>query len=81
MAIGVGDDDQRHFVGFTCVNSESYASWRGFLQDLVQRWVRNVRLVTSDALGGLAARPRVRQARRARQDRLWGAPDSASSTS
>ena len=46
MAIGVGDDDPRHFVGFTCVNSENYASWRGFLQE---RWVRNVRLVTSDA--------------------------------
>ena len=39
MAIGVGDDDQRHFVGFTCVNSESYTSWRGFLQDLEQRGV------------------------------------------
>jgi transposase-like protein len=49
VAIGVGDDDQRHFVGFTCVNSESYASWRGFLQE---RGVHNVRLVTSDALGG-----------------------------
>ena len=49
MAIGVGDDDQRHFVGFTCVNSESYTSWHGFLQ---QRGVRNVRLVTSDTLGG-----------------------------
>ena len=46
MAIGGIDDDQRHFVGFTCVNSESYASWRGFLQE---RGVRNVRLVTSDA--------------------------------
>ncbi|QUC03674.1 transposase [Atopobium sp. oral taxon 416] len=49
MAIGVGDDDQRHFVGFACANSKSYASWRGFLQ---QRGVHNVRLVTSDALGG-----------------------------
>ena len=77
MAIGVGDDDQRHFVEFTCANSESYASWRGFLQE---RGVHNVRLVTSDALGGLAARPRARQARRARQDRLRGGPDSAPST-
>ncbi|RRF97724.1 MAG: hypothetical protein DUD39_13435 [Coriobacteriaceae bacterium] len=46
VAIGVGDDDPRHFVGFTCVNSESYASWRGFLQEC---GVHNVRLVTSDA--------------------------------
>ena len=58
MAIGVGDDDPRHFVGFTCANLKSYASWCGFLQE---RWVRNVRLVTSDALGGLAALHRVRQ--------------------
>ncbi|RRG00159.1 MAG: hypothetical protein DUD39_00530 [Coriobacteriaceae bacterium] len=78
VAIGVGDDDQCHFVGFTCANSKSYTSWYGFLQE---RWVRNVCLVTSDALGDLAARPRARQARRARQDRLRGGPDSASSTS
>ena len=78
MAIGVGDDDQHHFVEFTCVNSESYASWRGFLQE---RWVRNVRLVTSDALGGLAALHRVHQTRRARQDRLRGGPDDVPSTS
>ena len=39
MAISVGDDDQRHFVEFTCANSKSYTSWRGFLQDLEQRGV------------------------------------------
>ena len=77
MAIGVGDDDQRHFVGFTCANSESYASWHGFLQE---RGVRNMRLVTSNALGSLAALHRAHQARRARQDRLRGAPDGAPST-
>lgn len=53
-AIGVGDDGRKHFVGFTCANAESYASWRGFLQDLEGRGVRNVRLVTSDAHDGLA---------------------------
>lgn len=52
-AIGVGDDGRKHFVGFTCANAESYASWRGFLQDLEERGVRNVRLVTSDAHEGL----------------------------
>lgn len=52
-AIGVGDDGRRHFVGFTCANAESYASWRGFLQDLRERGVRDVRLVTSDAHDGL----------------------------
>jgi len=43
VAISVGDDDQRHFVGFTCANLKSYAFWRGFLQDLEERGVRNVR--------------------------------------
>ena len=52
-AIGVGDDGREHFVGFACANAESYASWRGFLQDLEERGVRNVRLVTSDAHDGL----------------------------
>lgn len=52
-AIGVGDDGRRHFLGFACANAESYASWRGFLQDLADRGVGNVRLVTSDAHGGL----------------------------
>ena len=53
-AIGVGDDGRKHFVGFTCANAESYASWRGFPRDLEGRGVRNVRLVTSDAHDGLA---------------------------
>jgi transposase-like protein len=52
-AIGVGDDGHRHFLGFTCANAESYASWRGFLQDLEGRGVRGARLVTSDAHDGL----------------------------
>lgn len=52
-AIGVGDDGRKHFLGFTCANIESYASWRGFLQNLEERGVRNVRLVTSDAHEGL----------------------------
>jgi len=52
-AVGVGDDGRRHFVGFTCANAETYASWRGFLEGLESRGVRNVRLVTSDAHEGL----------------------------
>ena len=52
-AIGVGDDGRKHFVGLTCANAESYASWRGFPRDLEGRGVRNVRLVTSDAHDGL----------------------------
>ena len=48
-AIGIGDDGYKHFVGFSCANAESYLSWRGFLQDLWEHGVKNVRLITSDA--------------------------------
>ena len=65
-AIGVGDDGRKHFVGLTCANAESYASWRGFLQDLEGRGVRNVRLVTSDAHDGL-----VRAIREACPEATW----------
>ena len=53
-AIGVGDDGRRRLVGLACANAESYASWRGFLQDLEGRGACDVRLVTSDAHDGLA---------------------------
>ena len=56
-AISVGDDGHRHFLGFTCANAESHASWRGFLQDLEERGVRNVRLVTSDCFATLGIEP------------------------
>lgn len=52
-AIGVSGDGRRYFVGFTCANAESYASWRGFLQDLEERGIRDVKLITSDAHEGL----------------------------
>lgn len=53
IAIGIGDDGRKHFVGFSCANAESYLSWRGFLQDLWERGVKNVRLITSRAHTGL----------------------------
>ena len=52
-AIGVGDDGRKHFVGLTCANAESYASWRGFPRDPGGRGACDVRLVTSDAHDGL----------------------------
>lgn len=53
VAIGVGADGRRRFLGLACANAESYASWRGFLGDLEERGVSGVRLVTSDAHEGL----------------------------
>ena len=52
-AIGVGGDGRKRFLGFACANAETHASWRGFLEDLADRGVEGVRLVTSDAHDGL----------------------------
>lgn len=52
-AIACGSDGYRRFVGFDCVDTESYASWKTFLADLRSRGIRNVRCVTSDAHSGL----------------------------
>jgi transposase-like protein len=52
-AIGCGADGIRQFVGFDCVDTESYASWKGFLKDLRTRGIKGVACVTTDAHGGL----------------------------
>lgn len=57
-AVAVGEDGIRRVVGLACVDSESYASWKGFLRGLPARASR--------------ARPRrsaVRGLRRARRHR------------
>lgn len=40
-------------VGLACVDTESYASWKGFLRGLRERGLEGVRCVTSDAHGGI----------------------------
>lgn len=52
-AIGIGSDGHKHFLGFTCSESESYESWLSFLEDLKSRGVDGVKLITSDAHNGL----------------------------
>lgn len=52
-AIGCGEDGIRRFVGFDCVDTESYASWKGFLEGLRARGIGGVRCVTTDAHEGL----------------------------
>ena len=44
----------RHVPGFDVVDTESYEGWLGFLRGLRERGARGVRLVVSDAHGGLA---------------------------
>lgn len=49
----VGEDGIRGVVGLARVDSESYASWKGFLRGLRERGLEGVRCATSDAHGGI----------------------------
>ena len=53
VAYGVRDDGVREVLGVDIGPSEDVALWRAFLQGLVARGLRGVRLVTSDAHRGL----------------------------
>jgi transposase-like protein len=53
IAYGVKADGVREVLALDVVLSEDLEQWRGFLQGLVARGVRGVRLVTSDAHPGL----------------------------
>lgn len=53
IAYGIRADGTREVLGVDVTNSEDLEHWRAFLQDLVARGVRGVRLVTSDAHRGL----------------------------
>lgn len=52
-AVAVGEDGIRRVVGLARVDTESYASWKGFLRGLRERGLEGVRCVTSDAHGGI----------------------------
>lgn len=58
-AIGLDDTGHKRFLGVECLDTESYADWKGFLADLRARGVEagadGVRLVISDAHEGLKA--------------------------
>ena len=51
--IGCGADGIRRFVGFDCVDTESYASRNGFFESLRTRGINGVRCVATDAHEGL----------------------------
>ena len=53
IAYGVRRDGVREVLGLEVVNSEDLEVWRAFLQGLVARGVREVKLVISDAHPGL----------------------------
>jgi putative transposase len=55
LAIGVRSSGEREVLGLDVGPTEDGAFWHGFLRGLVARGLAGVRLVTSDAHGGLKA--------------------------
>lgn len=55
IATGVNNDGYRELLGMQIATSESVESWTGFFQDLKERGLGQVYLVTSDAHLGIQA--------------------------
>jgi len=55
MAIGVREDGKREVLGVSVSFSEHEVHWRAFLQGLLKRGLRGVRLIISDDHAGLRA--------------------------
>jgi len=53
VAIGVNGEGRREVLGVEVAHGESQATWSGFLEGLVERGLKGVRLVVSDAHAGL----------------------------
>ena len=69
-AIGIGPDGKRSILGCSVQLSEAETHWRSFLQSLIDRGMRGIKLVVSDDHAGLKA---------ARQAVLAGVPWHAAS--
>lgn len=55
VAIGIGWDGRRHILGVELADRESRSSWKDFLRALLERGLRGVEFVASDAHEGLRA--------------------------
>lgn len=55
VAVGVGADGYRNILGVAEGAKEDFSGWQGFLRSLVERGLKGVRLVVSDACAGLKA--------------------------
>ena len=55
MAVGVGTDGKRSIVGISAALSEAEVHWRTFLEDLRDRGMHGMRMITSDDHSGLRA--------------------------
>lgn len=54
-AIGIDPEGHRHILGVSVERSEAEVHWRSFLQQLVERGLSGVKLITSDDHAGLRA--------------------------
>lgn len=54
VAIGISAEGHRHVLGVEVVHGETTASWSGFFAGLIERGLRGVELIVSDAHAGLA---------------------------
>lgn len=55
VALGVNEEGRREVLAVEVAHGETEASWSAFFGGLVERGLRGVKLVVSDAHGGLAA--------------------------
>lgn len=55
IALGISDKGKREVLGFSVSLSEAEVHWMDFLESLVKRGLRGVRMVTSDEHKGLTA--------------------------
>lgn len=54
-AIGVNEEGKREVLGISCSLSEAEVHWRAFIESLLQRGLRGIKLIISDDHGGLKA--------------------------
>jgi putative transposase len=59
VAVGVGADGVRRVLGVSVALSEAEVHWRAFLDSLIQRGLRGVKLIVSDDHSGLKAARRA----------------------
>jgi len=55
MALGVGSDSKRTILGVSAALSEAEVHWRGFLEELKERGLHGLVMITSDDHSGLRA--------------------------
>ena len=54
IAVGVSESGKRHLLGVEVAHGETRASWSAFFEGLLERGLRGVELLVSDAHAGLA---------------------------